>query len=413
MWNQQVSEHPAWSELDALDHVVKDADAKWPDDAEVRELIARVAWFTERSRVRGKSVDPRGITLSSLNTVQSAAAGVQTSLANVASNQAGYVAQGHAHIDNGVQAVSQWSSLPKGADTSAARAAAEAYREEVEKLLADVQPKVSALEESAIQYQLDVADSALKMEEAVTEYKHSLAELTNRVDEQVGHNVEAFGVAQSERRAEFQGLAQSIVDRSKRQRDSDRDAARQQREGDHEAARTVLTSLVDLEGQARKTLESMGVEATTSYYHQYAAVERKAANRWSWLTVALGIFAAIALFVMLWGFQNDENPSWSLISLKSLLGVVFLAVAGYAGKEASGHRSEERQAKQRELAISALGPFLAKVPEEDTKDLRVALAGLLFTDTSATPVSAELNPVLAAVNALRSKKESGDSDGED
>jgi hypothetical protein len=62
------------------------------------------------------------------------------------------------------------------------------------------------------------------------------------------------------------------------------------------------------------------------------------------------------------------------------LGVVFVGAATYAGRQSALHRSQERQARGRELAIGALGSFLADVAPTEVQALKLGVAAGLFVD---------------------------------
>jgi hypothetical protein len=167
-----------------------------------------------------------------------------------------------------------------------------------------------------------------------------------------------------------------------------RDAERQ-READHDVATAMVADSQELHAQAKNTLQAMGVEATTSHYGTYARQERRAANFWTWMTVVLGVAGVLTI---MWALHEvgvaDGDPSWAFISLKSLAGLTILAIAGYVGSEAHGHRVEERRAKSRELALAALDPFLANVDDAGIHRLRLALAADLFVQPAGDSSSA-------------------------
>lgn len=375
-WTATVESHDLWNQVSALEAACGKGD--WPDNADVRDLVARAQWLASEVRGRAES-NANALTSTSLQGVRDSVSQTTGSLANVRSNPSAYVSQAHQYIDSTVQAMSPWPAAKLQRMVKSVTDASDTYQQEVERLLQAARDEVERLTEVVDQQQAGakVSNDALKAE--VEKTAKSLTDLGGRIDKQINEHAETFSTAEAARKdkaAEAQTEAAS--------------AAKEQRDADHAEAKSVLAGLNDMHGKARNTLESMGVEATTSFYSKYAEEQRSAANRWSFFTIVFGLVAAGVVLWTLHEFSVTSDPAWSLISLKSLAGLTLLGVAGYAGREAHGHRTEERRAKQRALALQALEPFLANVQSEDTDRLRLALAAELFADpTQVAAASAE------------------------
>lgn len=177
-------------------------------------------------------------------------------------------------------------------------------------------------------------------------------------------------------------------------------------ESQNEDAKLHLENMISHEHRSRKVLEAVGVNSTATDFGQYALEQSKAANRWrvvaSWVFVFAGIwFIASSLP---WLVPNGADL-WE--SALARLGVT-AAVAGvgaYAARESSQHRREERKAKQVQLVLTALEPFIANLPEEQQNSVRLASARAIFIlraeASGADPASADAP--IQALEAVMSK----------
>lgn len=145
------------------------------------------------------------------------------------------------------------------------------------------------------------------------------------------------------------------------------------------AADAHLKRMAEYEAKSVKVLGSVGVNSTATDFGVYANEQRKAAS--TWRRIAATVFALAGLWFIgsapFWPWISDES-GWE--SALARLGVT-AAVAGvgaYAARESSQHRREERRAKQVQLVLTALEPFIANLPPEEQKKIRTASAEAIF-----------------------------------
>ncbi|WP_306512171.1 hypothetical protein [Janibacter hoylei] len=142
-----------------------------------------------------------------------------------------------------------------------------------------------------------------------------------------------------------------------------------------------LEVLRGYEEQSQKVLSAVGVNATATDYGKYANDQGQAADKWrGWAVFAFSvaatafIAAAIASFL---GYGGDAG--WWQIAFQKLSAPLGASAIGYMLIRESGqHRKEERASRQVQLTLTALEPFIANLPPEDKKVVRLETARRLF-----------------------------------
>jgi hypothetical protein len=130
--------------------------------------------------------------------------------------------------------------------------------------------------------------------------------------------------------------------------------------------------------QAAALLKATSNDVISGDYRGWATKQGKIAFRWDVATVAIGLVTVGALVWVVLGARNDSTQF--LIS-KSAVGLIGLIVAGYAARQASDHRAEERIANRLALDLAALEPFLENVAEPEK--LRAEIARRVFIPASS------------------------------
>ena len=144
-----------------------------------------------------------------------------------------------------------------------------------------------------------------------------------------------------------------------------------------------MARLAQLQEQAEAVVQNTGRRSITTEYGQYARGERRSAFGWSVAAVVLALGGFTFVVIELHD-QNQSGLSWKVTALKLAGSLALLGVAGYAGKQAAEHRSQERDAKRTQLDLNAVEPFLARLPEGKQDDLRADIAERVFGHRSNT-----------------------------
>ena len=349
-WKSQIEDHALWRVLDQVQEWVE--GDSWPEGVEFEDLERRVVSVVKYLKDRKSSALVYRVSRGALDR---------------ALNQANAV----------LQAVQQVTSTPSEQQLAAAHTQLDA--------LLDLAAPLPGLSTSKAVQGAEAAAS--KLEEHVTEEIQRVRTAAGEIRAQV----EAYGTEATKTSEQLKDLRQqvkttvdtqaSVFDTAELQRDKDASDAVQRYV---ERADEKCLKLEEMHAEAEDLLRKIAGGATTSYYDAYAKKQGRAALCWSVLTVVLGVAAGVLLVIALSGFSNEAAPAWSLVSLKAVAGLTVAGVAAYTGREAAGHRAEQRTATRRAIAMSVFEPFVANADDDDTKRLRVQIMKELFYDPAVT-----------------------------
>lgn len=151
----------------------------------------------------------------------------------------------------------------------------------------------------------------------------------------------------------------------------------------HSLATSSSNALTDLEEQrakAARIVQVVGSIGVTGNYQQIANSEDLQANFWRWATVAIfatGITVAAATFVKFWNQPFSTENTWSVV-IRLLYVIAITAPAWYTARESARHRTNSDRARQTELELASIGPFIELMPEDKKVEIREALTKVYF-----------------------------------
>jgi hypothetical protein len=157
---------------------------------------------------------------------------------------------------------------------------------------------------------------------------------------------------------------------------------------DYEAQRITVSSkaeealeyLEDQRKKAARIVQVVGNIGVTGNYQQIANSESTQANFWRWITVAIfgaGISVAAATFIKFWNQPFSTENTWSVV-IRLLYAIAITAPAWYTARESARHRTNSDRARQTELELASIGPFIELMPEEKKVEIREALTKSYF-----------------------------------
>lgn len=160
-------------------------------------------------------------------------------------------------------------------------------------------------------------------------------------------------------------------------------------------ASKTLSEINGFRDDAARIVQVVGNIGVTGNYQLIANAESKQANFWRWTTVAIfgaGIAIAIATFIKFWHepFSNDTAIS---VLIRLFYAIVITSPAIYTARESARHRTNADRAKQTELELASIGPFIELLPEESKVAIRTGLTSSYFGRTTEPhTVSSPLDP---------------------
>jgi hypothetical protein len=148
----------------------------------------------------------------------------------------------------------------------------------------------------------------------------------------------------------------------------------------NEEAAQALETLNKHKADAARIVQVVGDIGVTGNYQNIANAETKQANLWRWITIGLfacGLAMAGATFYKF--YHEPVNAGNTLAILVRLLYALAIAApAFYTARESARHRTNADRARQTELELASLGPFIELMKEQDKEDIRKSLIPTYF-----------------------------------
>jgi hypothetical protein len=283
-----------------------------------------------------------------------------------ANKNPGHIANAAAQIEQNVLPflwgfVPQIQALSPDSLTKLIEAQASVSRESIKQLAAqrdDLATKfadlVSKADAQAVRLEALVEGAAKERAEAAA----TVAKLEQAFAQKETERSAAFDAALTELRNEF-----SIFDSKVRQDSSG-----------------LLAALEDQRVQAARIVQVVGNIGVTGNYQQIGNAEAKQANFWRWATIGfftVGVSVAAATFVKFWGAPFSPEIAGSVL-IRLLYAIAITAPAWYTAKESARHRTNSDRARQTELELASIGPFIELLPEAKKVQIREQLTPHYF-----------------------------------
>lgn len=146
------------------------------------------------------------------------------------------------------------------------------------------------------------------------------------------------------------------------------------------AAQERLAELDRLRAEASQIVQVVGNIGVTGNYQRIANSESGQANTWRFITIGIfgcGIAVAAATFIKFWDQPVSPENLWS-VAVRLLYAIAITAPAWYTARESARHRTNADRARQTELELASIGPFIELMPEEKKIEIKEALTKSYF-----------------------------------
>jgi hypothetical protein len=141
-----------------------------------------------------------------------------------------------------------------------------------------------------------------------------------------------------------------------------------------------LTELTKKLEEAKKIVQIIGNVGVTGNYQKIAIEESKSANFWRWATVGffgVGVLLAVIAFFVHFVQGVSAEDFWTF-AMRFVTAVVIASPAFYTARESARHRTNADRARQRELELASLGPFIELMEDEKKEAIREKLVDRYF-----------------------------------
>ena len=365
-------------------------------DSNAEYAYARDRIFANARLIRHKLevTDPLLLSEFGLAAMHNTTTGVFNELNAFAANRnLAHLVNARAGLDGTIY-TQMWAFFPEGGSGPLDSAQLDAMRQVQERAIKSVEElKVAhevALDLATVQ-QVKVAEELSATQETalakLTANAHELANLMSSATTEVKALTDQVAQQRSENAATIAKLERDYAEteqmRSERfatllaQQSSD--YATRSQSADAEVA-ALLARLQEQEGRVLKLVEAMGTKGITANYSAIAKRELFAADVWRVITIAIftgGIGVAIWILEF---FMKDGIGKLNPIEIAMRFGfaLAITSPALYTARESARHRTTGDRARQAELELASLGPFIANL-ERDTQDsIRRGLVAMYF-----------------------------------
>ncbi|GAA4513838.1 coiled-coil domain-containing protein [Brevibacterium yomogidense] len=382
-WEESYREHELWTTVDeALTALVEIADEGIDDDAlQLRAMLTQIAGHSDSPHPALTSPH-----LTSVNKcLESILSAIPDNLPSVFvkrpnQNQpslftqlAQYVRSWPATGSTSIRGLNSQVTQIVGSLASLN----EVINERLTELTAEVEQIKATATASLEQHQSDLsekrAEHATTLEEMSTELKTKFEELDEALDEADGtieQQKTRLDSALTSHQEAFMKLQEELSQEWKERLSSS--------DGQLQAH---VAAMEQYEEESRQVLSAVGVNATATDYGRYANEQSLAANRWRIGAVVALSIAAVAFLAAasLSFFGIGTNLDWWQVVVQKVGAPAGAAALGYLLLQESGqHRKEERAARQVQLTLTALEPFIANLPAKQQELIRVETAQSIF-----------------------------------
>ncbi len=237
-----------------------------------------------------------------------------------------------------------------------------------------------------------------ELDSRITNQVDLIAQQLPRIDGAITSQTEAFSTSEADRRTQAQAaidaltaekteLMTSLRSASDELLTTTKTAAGELSEEIRTAGAATQTELDGLLTQAKELVGVIGRTGMTGGYQQQANRERGDADRWRKMSVGFSIAAVVVLAgVIVW--SGIEHPSWPITLGRIVLAGGLGGIGAYAARQAADHRKRSNSARNRELALASIGPYLEAIEDAERKKILEAFAYIFFASTD-TEVSAD------------------------
>lgn len=278
-----------------------------------------------------------------------------------------------AHLTNAVNQLDQnvfsftWAFLPKVNPLSETDAIAlvDSLREGSRIAMNQIEAQKKQLESTILQ----LAETVKMQEGQLSEIKEAHTKLKGEMAASLSNLETVFNKSELQRDTDFSNL---ITEVKVKQAKSDKEF--------NETADDVIAALNKHKEDAARIVEVVGEIGVTGNYQNIANQETKQANLWRWITVGLfscGLLMAGSTFYKFY-HEPITGTNTLAIAVRLLYALAIAAPAFYTARESARHRTNADRARQTELELASLGPFIELMNEEDKKEIRKSLIPKYF-----------------------------------
>ena len=333
--------------------------------------LERIFYLAHRAYEQTKKRISLSINLNALNNLHSSSESIISELSNYISNRNdGHIDVAFNQAEQGFQIYLQQAFPINGKiDGAEADSALESLKIAAQAAVSEVKNEKTELLSEISKLKAEISTHVISLHDLTDEIEN------NKISSK--QEIENIKSAYGNMAREF---SQKFLDMNSEWDDSKNTKIKQIDDG----VDSLIKRLNEKEIEARNLVQSVGDSLTTATYSDRAQTESDIADKFRWSTIALfsiGILIVLSNYVIyIVDHFVDENYSetpWT-IATRIFTALVVALPAFYTARESARHRTNSDRAKQRQLELATLGPYIELLPSEIKSAVRERLTERYF-----------------------------------
>lgn len=316
--------------------------------------LTRASIFTRQTKSLLTDLSASELSISLLDGINSGLTHCNNEIvAFIADGNVGHIGNASSYLDAAIASASQAFFKRPSKHNRAYSESIAVVQNAAQKALAKISSQSQTLEKNILQSEGRIAEQVRANEESRSRLNAAVIEAQNSTNAATVklENIESKLSAKSEQSINELGVkfTEEVAERK-------------------QSADIILNDIKNIESQARTILQIVGNVGVTGNYQKRSNEECGQANLSRWITVA--IFAIGILFVAINLLKNISGTiDLQTLIIRFAIAVSITIPAFYTARESARHRSNADRAKQTELELASLSPFLQNLPEVEREKL--------------------------------------------
>ncbi len=287
-------------------------------------------------------------------------------MAFIDNKNSGHLANAVAQLDQNVLSYT-WAFLPKVNPLTKIEAGeiVDSLQERSRQSIAEVNAQKEKLAAAIALLVVSVEANEARL----NELKEAQAQLKAEMGASLSNLETSFNKAQLQRDTDFASLVTESKDKFIQ---SERDFNTQ--------AAGIIESLETHKANAARIVQVVGDIGVTGNYQKIADKEARQADLWRRITISLFLSGLLMAAATFYKFYHEPVTGMNTVAIavRLLYALAIAAPAFYTARESARHRTNSDRARQTELELASLGPFIELMKEEDKEDIRKSLIPTYF-----------------------------------
>ncbi|MGB7374206.1 hypothetical protein [Pontixanthobacter sp.] len=323
------------------------------------------------------------INISALNDLENAFSNVQNELnAFISNGNAAHIDNARTHIDH-TATPSLRNLLPIGFEVHPrTEAALESYRKKARDANSELKNRTSELNDKLEKLLETIGAESEKLVSFSAEIQERKAENDTAISDLKKSDIARVEKQTNDAQATLAEVERQLADFVKKKEKSLQSAL----QGFRNSGKSLVGDLEAKKDEASGIVQSVGDLLTTGTYADRASKETGKADFFRTVTVGLFAFGLLIIvsnyMIYAFGIAFSKEvvlaESWQSLVARVATGLAVTLPAFYTARESARHRTNADIAKQRELELTTLGPFIELLPNDQKSAIRDRLTDRYF-----------------------------------